>query len=108
MNEQLNLAHITAADSVTAPATVAPERAPYKIADLLATAGDDDDQQFEWCDNDAVVLQEQPPTAVYINPFGAVVIRQQSMVGDDPCLLFRPEHIPTLIARLLQAAKAAR
>ena len=65
------------------------------------------DGGFDWSDDSAVVLREQPATAVYFNPRGQVVIRQQGEVfDDDPFVFFNVESLPALIAALTSASKA--
>jgi hypothetical protein len=56
-----------------------------------------------------MVIPHQPAIAVYENPFGAVVIRQERLAGDDddPVIIVRPEHVEKLIARLRLVAKEA-
>ncbi len=58
----------------------------------------------EWCwraNSPDVVIGSQPATAVYVNPFGAVVIRQESALGeDDPYVYIQPTFLPQLIAAL--------
>ena len=51
-----------------------------------------------------VVAEWQPLTAVYQNPMGAVVIRQESTDygEDDNCVYMRPELIRPLINRLCE------
>lgn len=53
-----------------------------------------------------LILPEQPPTAVYVNVAGAVVIRQLRD-DDDVLVLVRPEHIEKLVAALRKAAEEA-
>jgi hypothetical protein len=56
-----------------------------------------------------MVIAHQPAVAVYENPFGAVVIRQECTTrdDDDPVIIVRPEHVEKLVARLRQVAKEA-
>ena len=41
-------------------------------------------QDFDWQNDESVVLQLQPATAVYTNPYGVIVIRQRDeYMGED-------------------------
>jgi hypothetical protein len=58
---------------------------------------------FDWFGDEtreSRIIPEQPETAVYLNPNGAAVIRQQGEHGEDPFVIIQPEYITTLIARL--------
>lgn len=59
-------------------------------------------RDFDWSERDAVVVWEQPRTAVYTNPHDQVVIRQMTTIWDeeDPYLYFSRENVPALIAAL--------
>lgn len=67
----------------------------------LAEAGP---ERFDWGpSNPDIVIIEQPVTAIYTNPYGAVVIRQESRTGDnddDPFVIFTRENLLALIHRL--------
>jgi len=65
--------------------------------------GDD----FDWRDDPTVVLQEQPATAVYINTFGSIIIRQHMWPDDDVHVMVRPEHAKTLAEAIQRAARSA-
>ncbi|MCC6948849.1 MAG: hypothetical protein IT539_13860 [Bradyrhizobiaceae bacterium] len=57
---------------------------------------------FDWSEDDSVVLKEQPATAVYINPKGCIVIRQEQgpMDDEDSFVFIAPENIERLIVEL--------
>jgi hypothetical protein len=60
---------------------------------------------FNWYDDSTRedrIIPEQLETAIYLNPNGAVVIRQQAEHGNDPFIVIQPEYVPMLIARLQQ------
>src|SRR5262249_43008671 len=64
--------------------------------DAPGDAGDD----FDWCGAD-VVIHEQPATAVYFNPNGALVIRQRrDYPDDDPFVYISADHIDAFMDRL--------
>jgi len=62
---------------------------------------------FSWIgakNHDQVVVPEQAAIAVYENPNGDVVIRQQAALGsDDHFIYIQPAYLPRLIASLEQA-----
>lgn len=61
---------------------------------------------FDWTDDEVVVVPDQPAVAVYTNPSGAVVIRQEGRYGveEDHWVTVRPELMPTVIAALQRQA----
>src|SRR5262249_44715682 len=72
----------------------------------IATAPYRDD--FEWNpENGAVIVPQQQALAVYINPWGQVVIRAagEDAYGEDSFVVVSREHLPALIARLTAIAK---
>ncbi len=57
--------------------------------------------RFDWA-GDTVVLPEQPATAVYTNPHGAVVVRQEGGPYDEDCwIIIRPENALRLCRAIL-------
>jgi hypothetical protein len=78
---------------------------PINTAAAAELQEDDDDRDFDWVAGDAnVVIREQPTTAVYTNPFGQVVIRQQTWPQDDVWVIVGPEHVAAVIKAMLDAA----
>jgi hypothetical protein len=62
---------------------------------------------FSWSSEDTnVVIQEQPPIAVYTNPHDAIVIRMNGdcLREDDQTIFVRPENVLTLIKALAREA----
>jgi hypothetical protein len=85
------------------------EKPPIIVSAPVYSNGRRDD--WCWRDNPDVVIHEQPRTAVYSNPYGSVVIRQEAAwdAEDDAYVYFTPSNIPTLIKslhELLQALQA--
>jgi hypothetical protein len=56
-----------------------------------------------WDDED-VVLQEQPRTAVFLNEDAAVVVRQQNWPEDDSIVLIQPQNAIRFVLAVLAAA----
>ena len=73
-----------------------------EIADAInaevAEAGPDD---FDWSNDDAVVVKPRPGIAVYENKFGDVVVRTQHTAGDEDYFAYIPaEGLAAVIAAL--------
>lgn len=67
----------------------------------------DNGREWDWQrDSLDVVIFKQPATAVYTNPRGFLVIRQESHTGDDPdqLVVIDPAHAELFILALKQAA----
>lgn len=77
---------------------------------VLAAAGptvDRDYGDFDWADDPAVVLRSQPATAIYHNPMGHLVIRQERSWAqeDDPYVMISPENAVTFMEALAKRAR---
>ena len=68
---------------------------PPAKKDEPADAGKDFDRN-----DDDVVLRGQPETAVYFNPYGALVIRQLGWPDDDSIVVISTECIDRFIDKL--------
>lgn len=69
-----------------------------------------DNESFDWADA-AVITRGVRPTAVYLNPHGEVVIRQQGEYphdGDDPFIYLPVEYAEKLVTRLTEVIAEAR
>src|SRR3546814_13228500 len=68
-----------------------------------------DVRPFSWTeDRDDIVLPEQPETAVYINAYGFVVIRQNGWPDDEDAIVkIDPHNVPLLVAVMLETDKEA-
>jgi hypothetical protein len=63
-----------------------------------AEVGPDD---FDWANDDAVVVKPRPGVAVYENKFGDVVVRTQHTAGDEDFFTYIPaERLAAVIAAL--------
>lgn len=63
---------------------------------------------FKWNDpeNGDVIVPQQQAIAIYVNPWGQVVIRAAGEdYGEDAFVVVSREHLPALIAKLLAIAK---
>lgn len=60
-------------------------------------------EDFAWLpDNLDIAIVAQPATAVYLNAYGSIVIRQENTDGDDedPFIMIAPQNLRALITRL--------
>jgi hypothetical protein len=58
---------------------------------------------FDWNLDDIIVVPGQQAIACYLNPKGAVVIRQEGQYGidEDVWVVVAPAHVPTLCRELM-------
>src|SRR5258707_6716418 len=58
--------------------------------------------RFDWGpDNDDLLVPSQPALAVYVNPWGQIVIRQEGEIfQDDSYVIIGSAHVPALIEKL--------
>jgi len=73
-----------------------------------ATKDDDDRERWSWHDNDSVILDTQPATAVYRNRNNGVVVRQEdtaphSGTDDDQFVFFSTD---AAVLKLIEALAA--
>jgi hypothetical protein len=68
---------------------------------------DQDFYDFDWNTSDSVVLQSQPATAIYFNPKGCIVIRQERSwcQDDDPYVVISPENAVVFMEALAKRAR---
>ena len=59
---------------------------------------------FDWNDDDAVLLEQQPLTAIYENPKEQIVIRQSAWPDDDVYVVISRPNLMTVIDRLCELA----
>lgn len=60
-----------------------------------------DDTDFDWYADDLAVIHAQPRTAIYFNPYGALVIRQLAAYpDDDPFVTIAPEYFASFMEKL--------
>jgi hypothetical protein len=61
---------------------------------------DTTEEDFDWS-GENVVIRKQPATAIYFNPNGALVIRQQAdYPDDDPFVYISADHIEAFLDKL--------
>ncbi len=77
------------------------------VARMTSVENADEGRAWDWLDDaDDIIVPDQPPVAVYVNPGAAVVVRQRAPWPDedDPWIWFAPEHAPAVAAAILAAA----
>jgi hypothetical protein len=77
-----------------APASELPLEKPAPAATV------DDSADFDWSNDDSIILREQPQTAIYFNAHGGLVIRQRSWPDDDVYVYINAELIDVFIDKL--------
>ena len=62
--------------------------------------------EFNWTDEDAVLVREQLTLAVYVNPYGQVVLRRERTLDedDDTFIVISSEFVPQVARALMSAA----
>jgi hypothetical protein len=65
------------------------------------------DDDFKWTDDDSVIIRGYGDLAVYFNPRGDIVLRQQNMMDDDSIVVFAREHADTVIEAIKRAVAEA-
>ena len=87
------------------PPPVQPDPKAVALVEMLAAAAKPAPEpggDMDWTSaNPDIVVPCQPMTAVYENPYGSIVLRQEAPYpDDDPYVFIRPEYLPALITRL--------
>lgn len=103
MNKQLKLVELEAASPcgepvnnlTTGPHDPSGESSPA-VKNLTHGPCGPPEEPDIWADEDAVIIHEQPETAVYWNPYGQLVIRQRRWPEDDPCVVFSKASLKAL------------
>jgi hypothetical protein len=76
---------------------------------VLAQAGPPDREfdDFDWRDDPSIVLKCQPATAIYYNPNGCIVIRQERSWAEesDPFVYITPENAVQFMEALAKRAR---
>jgi hypothetical protein len=63
--------------------------------------------KFDWADDKDIIVRAQPALAIYENPNGHVVIRQEAREyeDEDPFITIAPEYLDRVITRLVEYRK---
>lgn len=98
----------SAAPTVPSPFLPLEEPASAEIQTAMpgpkGPATDEGSEDFDWSDGEAVVVPAQPAIAVYFNPRGEIVIRQESQYhpDEDHFVYVGRKNLRPLIERLQQ------
>ena len=76
-----------------------PVKAPVKLPALAP-----DNREFDWNDDNSIILRRQPETAVYWNQNNDLVIRQRNWPDDDPFIVIAANNLHEIIDRLCDMA----
>jgi hypothetical protein len=60
----------------------------------------ENDSDFNWSDDDSIILREQPATACYFNKEGSLVIRQRRWPDDDTFIFIAAGSIADFLDKL--------
>ena len=65
-----------------------------------------DSREFDWTDEETVLVREQLTLAVYVNPYGQVVLRRERTLDedDDTFIVISSEFVPQVARALMSAA----
>lgn len=65
--------------------------------------------EFDWDDDEIQIIPAQAAIAVYTNPEGSVVVRQQDVLqlDGDPFIVIRPENAERICQAIMREAGAA-
>jgi hypothetical protein len=61
-------------------------------------------EDFDWDDPELTTLREQPLTAIYINPYDQLVIRQRRWPDEDALIFISQESVDAFLDRLTDVA----
>jgi len=61
------------------------------------------EDKWNWGDQESVVIQSVQATAVYTNPKGDIVIRQESALGGDDQYVVVPRKMADAMAKAIRA-----
>lgn len=79
--------------------------ADLKLMDRIGREmAEEDRREFDWSSSPNVVIKEQPATALYFNPDGALVIRQKADWDreEDTFVFIAPNNIEEFIDQLTE------
>ncbi|MGX1354532.1 hypothetical protein AB7M49_008157 [Bradyrhizobium elkanii] len=123
MNKQVNPEQLELAASLSRKESSLLARAPHldsessafkadlakvdQIAVAAAAAPVVHDEEFDWHEDDSIILREQRATAAYRNRYGDLVIRQQAGWNDDQDTFIHisPENEITFLEGLAKRAR---
>jgi hypothetical protein len=83
---ECNAADETKLPTVVPPKAAEDEREPAK--------------DFDWLNDDSIMLREQPETACYFNQYGGLVIRQRGWPDNDSVVIIAPNNIGEFLDKI--------
>ena len=76
-----------------------------KLTDEIGNLNSQDEDDFDWETNPAVILHDQAAVAAYHNKFGELVVRQRDSLGCESTLYVAPENVETFLEGLSDRAR---
>jgi hypothetical protein len=66
-------------------------------------------ESFRWCNDETVVVRTQMAIAIYLNPYGELVIRQEGQMhpDEDVWVVIAPDNVPAVIEAMQEAIGTA-
>ena len=77
---------------------------PAEKTCALTVPASADSADFDWYNDDVIAVREQRAIAVYFNPAGNIVIRQQAWPDEDPFVVISLDNLMQVIDRLCDIA----
>jgi hypothetical protein len=104
-NRQRDQRSPTCSERAVTPVTPVAKPTPT-TKEVPQRAYEEDVTEFDWNDEDTLVLRRQFAVAVYRTPDGSLVIRQERDWNeeDDTCIVISPENVGDFVDRLTDAA----
>lgn len=103
------VAQLEIAEAATAVlGDTAPVKPGVNLEDKPFASWGPSSDDFDWENDDSIVLREQPATAIYRNPYGSLVIRQKRRWPDeeeDPIVVVSPESAVAFMEALAARAR---
>ena len=63
-----------------------------------------ENDEFDWRDDDSIILRQQPETAAYLNANNGLVIRQRNWPDDDSFIVIAPNNIHDFLDKITDVA----
>jgi hypothetical protein len=76
-----------------------------KLTDEIGNLNSQDEENFDWERNPAVILHDQAAVAAYFNKFGELVVRQRDSLGCEATLYVATENVEKFLEGLSDRAQ---
>jgi hypothetical protein len=75
-----------------------------KQADELGNSNSQEDENFDWLTDPAVILHDQAAVAAYFNKFDELVVKQRDTLGCEATIYIAPENVERFLRGLGERA----